>query len=53
MTRTEEMQGIADAIRLLDVKCIELVHEPMAIFAVVNHAKNSLNDRLATMLRGA
>lgn len=52
MSRTEEMQGLAEAVKILDAKRMELCGEPMAIYAMINHAYSKLNDRLARMLRG-
>lgn len=54
MSRVEEMQGLADAAKILDAKRMELVlaREASAIYAIVYHAYLKVNERLSCMLRG-
>jgi len=50
--RQLEIEGIAHAIAILEEKRGELRKAPNAIYAMVMHAQDKLNDRIARMLRG-
>lgn len=52
LTRLDELEGLRQAIALLDGKSTELVGDITPLFAMVSHAKNALSARFANLLRG-
>lgn len=49
----KEMNSLVAAIRILDDTSKELYHEPLAVWEVVKHASDYLNEQLAIEIRGS
>lgn len=47
------MNSLVAAIRILDDTSKELYHEPLAVWEVVKHASDYLNEQLAIEIRGS
>lgn len=49
---SDELAGLYEAAKILENAKGQTYMEPMAIYALVNHASNHINARLAAVLRG-